>query len=195
MRQLRHLRHYNYLLYRWRISVAPFQPDRDFGRMLRRVGKTELCKALASYMFDTEEALVRTRCWQRGDCNFVPVFVRNTFFTAMFRRVAFLMLLPVNFRDILVASADESAIVFVYGLSKHTLLFQTFSLFFIQPLNTVCTFDFSAQVRIDMSEYMEKFAVSRLVGAPPGYVGYEEGGQLTDAIRQRPYSVVLFDEM
>ncbi|CAM9110882.1 unnamed protein product [Laminaria digitata] len=71
------------------------------------VGKTELCKALASYMFDTEEALVR----------------------------------------------------------------------------------------IDMSEYMEKFAVSRLVGAPPGYVGYEEGGQLTDAIRQRPYSVVLFDEM
>lgn len=51
------------------------------------------------------------------------------------------------------------------------------------------------QVRIDMSEYMEKFAVSRLVGAPPGYVGYEEGGQLTDAIRQRPYSVVLFDEM
>eukprot|EP00903_Cladosiphon_okamuranus_P019530 g17961.t1 len=52
-----------------------------------------------------------------------------------------------------------------------------------------------ALVRIDMSEYMEKFAVSRLVGAPPGYVGYEEGGQLTDAIRQRPYSVVLFDEM
>ncbi|CAM9332954.1 unnamed protein product [Ascophyllum nodosum] len=52
-----------------------------------------------------------------------------------------------------------------------------------------------AMVRIDMSEYMEKFSVSRLVGAPPGYVGYEEGGQLTDAIRQRPYSVVLFDEM
>lgn len=46
-----------------------------------------------------------------------------------------------------------------------------------------------------MSEYMEKFSVSRLVGAPPGYVGYEEGGQLTDAIRLRPYSVVLFDEM
>lgn len=51
------------------------------------------------------------------------------------------------------------------------------------------------QVRIDMSEYMEKFSVSRLIGAPPGYVGYEEGGQLTDVIRQRPYSVVLFDEM
>lgn len=51
------------------------------------------------------------------------------------------------------------------------------------------------QVRVDMSEYMEKFSVSRLIGAPPGYVGYEEGGQLTDAIRQRPYSVVLFDEM
>ncbi|CAN0285596.1 unnamed protein product [Discosporangium mesarthrocarpum] len=46
-----------------------------------------------------------------------------------------------------------------------------------------------------MSEYMEKFAVSRLIGAPPGYVGYEEGGQLTDAVRQRPYSVILFDEM
>lgn len=52
-----------------------------------------------------------------------------------------------------------------------------------------------AQVRIDMSEYMEKFSVARLIGAPPGYVGYEEGGQLTDAIRQRPYSVILFDEM
>ncbi len=50
-------------------------------------------------------------------------------------------------------------------------------------------------VRIDMSEYMEKHAVSRLVGAPPGYVGYEEGGQLTEAIRRRPYSVVLFDEI
>jgi len=50
-------------------------------------------------------------------------------------------------------------------------------------------------VRIDMSEYMEKFSVSRLVGAPPGYVGYEEGGQLTEAVRRRPYSVVLFDEV
>ncbi len=50
-------------------------------------------------------------------------------------------------------------------------------------------------VRIDMSEYMEKFSVSRLVGAPPGYVGYEEGGQLTEAVRRKPYSVVLFDEV
>ena len=50
-------------------------------------------------------------------------------------------------------------------------------------------------VRIDMSEYMEKFAVSRLIGAPPGYVGYEEGGQLTEAVRRQPYSVVLFDEV
>lgn len=50
-------------------------------------------------------------------------------------------------------------------------------------------------VRIDMSEYMEKFAVSRLIGAPPGYIGYEEGGQLTEAIRRKPYSVVLFDEI
>ncbi len=50
-------------------------------------------------------------------------------------------------------------------------------------------------VRIDMSEYMEKYAVSRLIGAPPGYVGYEEGGQLTEAVRRRPYSVVLFDEV
>jgi ATP-dependent Clp protease ATP-binding subunit ClpA len=55
--------------------------------------------------------------------------------------------------------------------------------------------DESAMVRIDMSEYMEKFAVSRLVGAPPGYVGYEEGGQLTEAVRRRPYQVVLFDEI
>ncbi|KNA10130.1 hypothetical protein SOVF_147290 [Spinacia oleracea] len=53
----------------------------------------------------------------------------------------------------------------------------------------------NALVRIDMSEYMEKHAVSRLVGAPPGYVGYEEGGQLTEVVRQRPYSVVLFDEI
>ena len=50
-------------------------------------------------------------------------------------------------------------------------------------------------VRIDMSEYMEKHAVSRLIGAPPGYVGYDEGGQLTEAVRRRPYSVVLFDEI
>ena len=50
-------------------------------------------------------------------------------------------------------------------------------------------------IRIDMSEYMEKFSVSRLIGAPPGYVGYEEGGQLTEAVRRHPYSVVLFDEI
>ena len=55
--------------------------------------------------------------------------------------------------------------------------------------------DEQAMVRIDMSEYMEKFAVSRLVGAPPGYVGYEEGGQLTEAIRRRPYQVILLDEI
>jgi ATP-dependent Clp protease ATP-binding subunit ClpB len=55
--------------------------------------------------------------------------------------------------------------------------------------------DDSAMTRIDMSEYMEKHCVSRLIGAPPGYVGYEEGGQLTEAVRRRPYSVVLFDEV
>ncbi len=55
--------------------------------------------------------------------------------------------------------------------------------------------DESNMVRIDMSEYMEKYSVSRLIGAPPGYVGYEEGGQLTEAVRRRPYSVVLFDEI
>ncbi|HRR08684.1 MAG TPA: AAA family ATPase, partial [Rhodothermales bacterium] len=52
-----------------------------------------------------------------------------------------------------------------------------------------------AMIRIDMSEYMEKFAVSRLIGAPPGYVGYEEGGQLTEKVRRKPYSVVLLDEI
>jgi ATP-dependent Clp protease ATP-binding subunit ClpB len=55
--------------------------------------------------------------------------------------------------------------------------------------------DEQAMVRIDMSEYMEKHSVSRLVGAPPGYVGYDEGGQLTEAVRRRPYSVVLLDEV
>ncbi|MBI4535102.1 MAG: AAA family ATPase, partial [Ignavibacteriae bacterium] len=55
--------------------------------------------------------------------------------------------------------------------------------------------DENAIVRIDMSEYMEKFSVSRLIGAPPGYVGYEEGGQLTEAVRRKPYSVVLLDEI
>lgn len=55
--------------------------------------------------------------------------------------------------------------------------------------------DEKAMIRMDMSEYMEKYTVSRLVGAPPGYVGYEEGGQLTDAVRAKPYSVVLFDEI
>jgi ATP-dependent Clp protease ATP-binding subunit ClpB len=55
--------------------------------------------------------------------------------------------------------------------------------------------DERAMVRIDMSEYSEKHSVARLVGAPPGYVGYEEGGQLTEAVRRRPYSVVLLDEV
>ena len=55
--------------------------------------------------------------------------------------------------------------------------------------------DENAMVRIDMSEYMEKYSTSRLIGAPPGYVGYEEGGQLTEAVRRRPYAVVLFDEV
>ena len=50
-------------------------------------------------------------------------------------------------------------------------------------------------VRLDMSEYMERHSVSKLLGAPPGYVGYEEGGQLTEAVRRKPYSVVLFDEI
>jgi len=55
--------------------------------------------------------------------------------------------------------------------------------------------DEAAMIRLDMSEYMEKHSVSRLIGAPPGYIGYEEGGQLTEAVRRRPYSVVLFDEI
>ena len=55
--------------------------------------------------------------------------------------------------------------------------------------------DENALISLDMSEYMEKFAVSRLVGAPPGYVGYEEGGQLTEKVRRKPYSVILLDEI
>ena len=55
--------------------------------------------------------------------------------------------------------------------------------------------DEQAMIRIDMSEYMEKHAVARLIGAPPGYVGYDEGGQLTEAVRRRPYAVILFDEI
>ena len=55
--------------------------------------------------------------------------------------------------------------------------------------------DGDALIQIDMSEYMEKFTASRLIGSPPGYVGYEEGGQLSEAVRRRPYSVVLFDEI
>lgn len=63
---------------------------------------------------------------------------------------------------------------------------------------TLATFMFdteAAMIRLDMSEYMEKHSVNRLIGAPPGYVGYEQGGQLTEAVKQRPYSVVLFDEV
>src|SRR6202043_701527 len=55
--------------------------------------------------------------------------------------------------------------------------------------------DENAMIRIDMSEYMEKHTVARLIGAPPGYVGYEEGGQLSEAVRRKPYCVVLFDEI
>jgi ATP-dependent Clp protease ATP-binding subunit ClpA len=50
-------------------------------------------------------------------------------------------------------------------------------------------------IRIDMSEYMDRFSTSRLIGAPPGYVGYDEGGQLTEAVRRKPHSVILFDEL
>lgn len=64
-----------------------------------------------------------------------------------------------------------------------------------KTLASVLFDDEKNMVRIDMSEYMEKYSVSRLIGAPPGYVGYEEGGQLTEAVRRRPYSVVLFDEI
>ncbi|NPA82368.1 MAG: AAA domain-containing protein [Epsilonproteobacteria bacterium] len=67
-----------------------------------------------------------------------------------------------------------------------------------QTAKTLAKFLFDTEkalIRIDMSEYMEKHAVSRLVGAPPGYVGYEEGGQLTEAVRRKPYSVILFDEI
>src|SRR5262249_54044071 len=64
-----------------------------------------------------------------------------------------------------------------------------------QALAEVLFRDETALLRIDMSEYMEKHAVSRLIGAPPGYVGYEEGGALTEAVRRRPYQVVLFDEI
>ena len=55
--------------------------------------------------------------------------------------------------------------------------------------------DTDAMIRIDIVEYQEKFTVSRLIGAPPGYVGHEDGGQLTEAVRRKPYSVVLFDEI
>ena len=55
--------------------------------------------------------------------------------------------------------------------------------------------DENALIRIDMSEYMEKHAVSRMIGSPPGYVGYDEGGQLSEKVRRHPYSVVLFDEI
>ena len=55
--------------------------------------------------------------------------------------------------------------------------------------------DDDAMIRVDMSEFMEKHAVSRLVGAPPGYVGHDDGGQLTEKVRRKPYSVILFDEI
>ena len=64
-----------------------------------------------------------------------------------------------------------------------------------RPIGSFFFDDEKALVRIDMSEYMEKFSVQRLIGAPPGYVGYDEGGQLTEAVRRRPYSVILLDEM
>jgi len=89
------------------------------------------------------------------------------------------------------------------GLHAHTRPLGSF--FFLGPTGVgktelakqICEFlfhDSNAMTRIDMSEYMEKFSVSRLLGAPPGYVGYEEGGTLTEAVRRRPYQVVLFDE-
>src|SRR5437763_10342075 len=67
--------------------------------------------------------------------------------------------------------------------------------FLAQKLAEFMFGDRDALIQIDMSEYMEKFTASRLIGSPPGYVGYEDGGQLSEAVRRRPYSVVLFDEI
>lgn len=65
----------------------------------------------------------------------------------------------------------------------------------LQALANLLFDDERMMIRLDMGEYMEKHSVSRLIGAPPGYVGHEEGGQLTEAVRRRPYSVLLFDEV
>src|SRR5258708_24933098 len=91
-------------------------------------------------------------------------------------------------------------------LFPYTTLFRSGSFMFVGPTGvgkTETAKQLAAQmfgnqdalIQIDMSEYMEKFSVSRLVGSPPGYVGYEEGGQLTEAVRRKPYAVILFDEI
>ena len=95
---------------------------------------------------------------------------------------------PRKYQESIFQTAKDSNTLAVLptGVGKTELAKVLASYLFDKPENLI---------RVDMSEYMEKFSVSRLVGAPPGYVGYEEGGQLTEKVRRKPYSVILLDEI
>jgi ATP-dependent Clp protease ATP-binding subunit ClpB len=139
-------------------------PNRPIGSFMflgpTGVGKTELTKALAAFLFDDDSALIRVDMSEYMEKH----------------SVARLIGAPPGY-----VGYDEGG-----ALTEAVRR---------RPYQVVLFDDESALVRMDMSEYMEKHSVARLIGAPPGYVGYDEGGALTEAVRRRPYQVVLFDEI
>lgn len=149
------------------------------------VGKTELAKALAQLLFDDEKMMIRwvvAGAW--GTCCTATA-------SAPASCLMLLLLGPTLSRAMSQRTPHASQLHHQHSTATTLLAQPRCSDTLLTPCTPLCP----PAARIDMGEYMEKHSVSRLIGAPPGYVGHEEGGQLTEAVRRRPYSVVLFDEV
>ncbi|MBQ7982957.1 MAG: AAA family ATPase, partial [Clostridia bacterium] len=146
------------------------------------VGKTELVKTLAAQLFDTPDALIRLDMSEYMEKYAVSRIIgQDEAVDAVTRAVR---------RSRVGVSYKKKPVSFIFagptGVGKTELVKTLAAQLFDTP---------DALIRLDMSEYMEKYAVSRMIGSPPGYVGYDDAGQLTEKIRRKPYSVILFDEI
>ncbi|HKH18075.1 MAG TPA: AAA family ATPase, partial [Solirubrobacteraceae bacterium] len=181
-------------------------PNRPLGSFMflgpTGVGKTELARALAEFLFDDDHALIRIDMSEYQEKHTVSRMLEGEVEKLIHMEER--LHLRVIGQDEAVEAVSNALRRSRAGLQDPDRPIGTF--LFLGPTGVgktelaraLAEFMFDSQdamVRIDMSEYMEKHSVSRLVGAPPGYVGYEEGGQLTEAVRRRPYSVVLLDEI